>query len=177
MWKKSDEPTAPPRPASTPSPPTSSPRAAKAIATLGPSIVINGDLTGEEDLVIEGRVHGEVRLTKNSVTVGKQGQIRADIRGLRIHVEGEVRGNLYGEEEVVIRASGRVQGNIVAPRVTLENGSKFKGAIDMEPATARSTTPAAEPKKAASSTSAPSGPSGPSKASTSPASASSSKPS
>jgi cytoskeletal protein CcmA (bactofilin family) len=136
--------------------------------------VINGDLTGEEDLVIEGRVQGEVRLTKNSVTVGKQGQIRADIRGLRIHVEGEVRGNLYGEEEVVIRASGRVQGNIVAPRVTLENGSKFKGAIDMEPATARSTTPPAEPKKA---TSAASAPSGPSKAATSPASASSSKPS
>jgi cytoskeletal protein CcmA (bactofilin family) len=131
VWKKSEETPA----TTTPVSPKSSAPASRsgAIATLGPSIVIKGDLTGEEDLVIEGRVEGEIRLTKNSVTVGQNGRVRADIHGKRVHVEGEVRGNLYGDQEIVIRASGRVQGNLVSPRVTLENGSKFKGSIDMEP--------------------------------------------
>ena len=107
------------------------PRATR--AALGPTIFIKGDLTGEEDLIIQGRVEGEVRLKGNNVTVGESGQVKADIHGKSIHIEGQVKGNLYGVQEVVIRASGRVQGNIVSPRVTLENGSKFKGAIDMEP--------------------------------------------
>ena len=131
MWKKSEEPPAPAPPTQPKSP---SPVRQGQIATLGPSIVIKGDLTGEEDLIIEGRVEGEIRLTKNSVTVGQNGRVRADIYGKRVHVEGEVRGNLHGDQEVVIRASGRVQGNLISPRVTLENGSKFKGSIDMEPA-------------------------------------------
>ena len=130
MWKKTDdEPTisAAPRPQSRAAQPA-------AVASLGPSIFIKGDLTGEEDLIIRGRVEGEVRLKDNNVTVGESGKIKADIYGKSIRVEGQVKGNLYGGQEVVIRASGRVQGNIVSPRVTLENGSKFKGAIDMEPA-------------------------------------------
>ncbi|MDH3255662.1 MAG: polymer-forming cytoskeletal protein [Acidobacteriota bacterium] len=131
MWKKSEDS---PVTATSTVPPAAPPARPGAIATLGPSIVIKGDLTGEEDLVIEGRVEGEIRLTKNSVTVGKNGRVKADIYGKRVHVDGEVRGNLYGDQEIVIRASGRVQGNLVSPRVTLENGSKFKGAIDMEPA-------------------------------------------
>jgi cytoskeletal protein CcmA (bactofilin family) len=130
VWKKSEEHPASATPVTPQSP---APARPGAIATLGPSIVIKGDLTGEEDLVIEGRVEGEIRLTKNSVTVGKNGRVRADIHGKRVHVDGEVRGNLYGDQEIVIRASGRVQGNLVSPRVTLENGSKFKGSIDMEP--------------------------------------------
>ena len=60
--------------------------------------------------------------------------MKAAIRGRSIRVEGEVDGNLYGEEEIVIRSSGRVQGNLQAPRVTLENGSSFKGSIDMDAA-------------------------------------------
>ena len=88
----------------------------------------------------------EVRLEKNNVTVGQSGHIKADIYGRSIRVEGAVEGNLYGGEEVVIRASGRVQGNIVSPSVTLENGSKFKGAIDMEPG--GKSAPASSPKPA-----------------------------
>ncbi len=70
------------------------------------------------------------------MTVGKGGRVKADIHGQTIHVEGQVKGNLYGEQEIVIRASGEVEGNIVSPRVTLENGSKFRGNIDMEPKSA-----------------------------------------
>ena len=130
MWKKTDD-----EPTSTVAPPTSSrrPQPTGEVSTLGPTILIKGDLTGEEDLVIRGRLQGEVRLEKNNVTVGQSGKIKADIYGKSIRVEGEVHGNLYGGREVLISASGRVQGNIVSPSVTLENGSKFKGAIDMEP--------------------------------------------
>ncbi len=138
MWRKSEEPAAP---AAQPAPSTPSRRSepSKELATIGPSIAIKGDLTGNEDLVIQGRLKGEVKLKQNNVTVGKSGRVEADIYGRSIRVEGEVNGNLYGEQEVVIRASGRVQGNIVSPRVTLENGSNFKGSIDME---AASTAPA-----------------------------------
>lgn len=130
MWKKTEnEPPVSPAP----QPSGRRPAPAAEVSTLGPSILIKGDLTGEEDLTIRGRLEGEVRLEKNNVTVGQSGHIKADIYGRSIRVEGAVEGNLYGGQEVVIRASGRVQGNIVSPSVTLENGSKFKGAIDMEP--------------------------------------------
>ncbi len=142
MWRKSEEP---PAPAAQPTPSTPARRSepSRETATIGPSIAIKGDLTGNEDLVIQGRLKGEVKLKQNNVTVGKSGRVEADIYGRSIRVEGEVNGNLYGEHEVVIRSSGRVQGNIVSPRVTLENGSNFKGSIDME---ATSTPPAAAKK-------------------------------
>lgn len=104
-------------------------------AVIGPSISIRGDLTGEEDLVIEGRVEGEVVLEKNRVEVGQGGRVKADILAKTIHVLGEVDGNLAGDEEVIIRASGRVVGNISAPRVTLEDGCNFRGSVDMSPRT------------------------------------------
>lgn len=105
-------------------------------ATIGPSISIKGDLTGEEDLLIQGRVEGRVDLKMNSVTVGRNGRVKADIFGKVIGIEGEVIGNLFGQESIVIRQSGNVQGNIASPRVTLEDGCKFKGSIDMEPRSA-----------------------------------------
>ncbi len=103
------------------------------VASLGPSISIKGTLTGEEDLVIEGRLEGEVALHNQSVTIGRSGRVRADVHGSSICVEGEVHGNLFGEKQVIIRQSGKVRGNVTAPRVNLENGAKFKGAIDMQP--------------------------------------------
>ena len=131
MWKKSDEETS----YSTPEPqPATTPRGGRQEqATIGPSIKIDGNLSGEEDLVIQGHVDGEIRLPKNKVTIGSSGRVKADIYGKSIRVDGQVKGNLYGDEDVVVRASGRVQGNIVGPRVTLENGANFKGSIDMEP--------------------------------------------
>ncbi len=100
---------------------------------IGPTINIKGDLVGEEDLLIEGRVDGKVELRHHSVTVGKNGHIKADIFAKTITVEGTVEGNLYGEEQLIVRQSGTVRGNIVSPRVALEDGSNFKGSIDMSP--------------------------------------------
>ena len=147
-WKKPDdspgyphsEPAAavPPRPAAAPAPapaPVAAPEPPRRTerATIGPSIFIKGDLSGEEDLVIEGRVEGKVDLKQNNVTIGKNGKVHADIFGRVVTVEGEVNGNVFAREQAILRQSGAIKGNITAPRVILEDGSRFKGSIDMEP--------------------------------------------
>jgi cytoskeletal protein CcmA (bactofilin family) len=148
VWKK-NEPETPERPPHTPPPTTSRARSGE-LATIGPSISVQGNLTGEEDMLIQGRIEGEIVFKNHNVIVGNNGRVKADIHGRSIRIEGQVMGNVYGDEEVVIRASGQVQGNIVAPRVTLDNGSKFKGSIDMEPARARAKPPLGEQKAPAS---------------------------
>ena len=141
-WKKDDspmyppaEPAAAPRPTPTaaPAPGPDAPRRTSDRATIGPSIFIKGDLSGDEDLVIEGRVEGKVDLKQNNVTVGKNGRVTADVFGRVVMVEGEVDGNVFAQEQAIVRQSGAVRGNITSPRVTLEDGSRFKGSIDMEP--------------------------------------------
>ena len=143
VWKKSDDqpnshpepsPMSPPRtgaPAPAPSA-AEPPRRASERATIGPSIFIKGDLTGDEDLVIEGRVEGKVDLKQNNVTVGRNGRVRADVFGRIVTIEGEVDGNVFAQEQAILRQSGAIRGNIAAPRVILEDGSRFKGSIDME---------------------------------------------
>ena len=104
----------------------------RAAATIGPSIQISGDVTGNEDVRIEGRVEGTINLSDNNLTVGKEGQINATVNARTVFVEGKVEGDLNGVEQVIVHNSGNVRGNIVAPRVTLEDGCKFKGSIDMD---------------------------------------------
>ena len=116
--------------------PTRSAQGAHEPATIGPSIRINGDLTGEEDLIINGQVEGTIHLEKNDLTIGSHGRIKANIHAKGVIVEGERRGDIIGKEQVVIRRTGNMRGNIVAPRVTLEDGAMFKGSIEMEPDTA-----------------------------------------
>ncbi len=100
---------------------------------IGSSIVIKGTVSGDEDLVIQGKVEGTIELGKNEVTVGESGKVAADINAKTVRIDGEVTGDVSGGEKVVISKSGNVRGNIVAPRVTLEDGAVFKGSIDMDP--------------------------------------------
>jgi len=102
-------------------------------AVIGPGIHINGDISGDENLLIEGRVDGKIRLGTHVVEIGKSGRVKADITAKVIKIAGEVRGDLTGTEKVIISRSGNVHGNIVAPRMTLEDGAIFKGSIDMDP--------------------------------------------
>ena len=102
-------------------------------AVIGPGIHINGDITGDENLLIEGRVDGKVRLEGHEVSIGQNGKVKADITAKVIRISGEVRGDLNGMEKVIIARSGNVHGNIVAPRMTLEDGAIFNGSIDMDP--------------------------------------------
>ena len=100
---------------------------------IGPSIKIKGEVTGEEDLLIQGKVEGTITLKDQELSVGESGRVTADISARVIKIEGEVTGDTAGSEKVVIARSGNVRGNIVAPRVTLEDGAIFKGSIDMDP--------------------------------------------
>lgn len=136
MWNRpqqTDDPQSPlPEPVqSNPLPVTKEPAAGRAV--LGPSITIKGDLSGEEDLVIEGQVEGQVTFKNHTVTIGPTGRVQADVSCKTIIVDGQVQGNLFGEELVIIRKSSHVQGNAVASRVHLEDGAIFRGSIDMQP--------------------------------------------
>ena len=102
-------------------------------AVIGPGIHINGDISGDENLLVEGKVDGKIRLGSNHVEIGQSGQVNADIDAKVIKIAGQVRGDVKGTEKVVISSSGNVHGNIVAPRMTLEDGAIFKGSIDMDP--------------------------------------------
>lgn len=101
-------------------------------AIIGPSIHIEGDLRGEEDLIIEGEVKGTIHLSEHSLTVGTKGKIEADVYAHTIVVDGTLEGDLYGAERVAIRKNGHVRGNIISPRVSLEDGGHFKGSVEMD---------------------------------------------
>lgn len=101
-------------------------------AVVGSTIRIQGDLTGDEDLLVHGRVEGTITLKNNQMTVGKDGHVNATVEAKSIQIEGTVDGDLRGKEQVIVTRTGAVHGNIAAPRVTLEDGCRFKGSIDME---------------------------------------------
>jgi|GEM_PF-419309 len=103
-----------------------------AIAVIGPKIRVKGELVGEEDLVIQGQVEGSIDLNSHSLVIGEQGKVTADIIAKKITVHGTVEGDLFGQERISIMASSNVKGNLVADRVTLEDGAKFRGSIDMD---------------------------------------------
>ena len=103
-------------------------------AVIGRSIQINGDLRGDEDLRIEGDVSGTVELKNSALTIGKEGRVKADVYAKSIAVDGETNGDLYATERISVHANARVQGNIIAPKVSIEEGALFKGSIEMDPA-------------------------------------------
>ncbi len=137
MWRKEDDaPLAPTPPAEKESPPrdsrTPNPKVeVQERASIGRSITIIGEVRGEEDLLIQGQVEGSVDLREQSVTVGQDGHVKANINGRIVTVDGEVEGDLQAREQVILRASARVQGDIISPRVVLEDGASFRGLVDM----------------------------------------------
>ncbi len=107
--------------------------AGRDVAVIGGSIQINGDLRGNEDLRIEGDVSGTVRLENSALTIGKGGKVKAGVYAKSIAVDGETKGDLHATECVSIHANAKVQGNIIAPRVSIVEGAHFKGSIEMDP--------------------------------------------
>ena len=101
-------------------------------ANIGPSIQIKGELQGDEDLTIDGRVEGKIELREHNLTIGQNGRIKADLYARNIVIAGEVTGNAFAAERVEIAPSGRLSGDITAPRITIADGAHFKGAVDME---------------------------------------------
>lgn len=121
------------------------------MANIGKSITIKGDLTGDEDLVVEGTVEGKVDLPSNQLTIGANGNVRADVAAKSVVVIGKVAGNVTGTERVEIEASGSVQGDVRAPRLVVKEGAVLNGAVEMGQSrgAAEKPTPAAVPRAAA----------------------------
>src|SRR5512143_1314559 len=149
MWKPSNAPNAPSTPERPQAPaqptqqqstpiepvPVSAPRNAalntQEQATIGKSLVIKGEVTGSESLYIDGRVEGSINLSGNRVTVGRNGVVSANIQAREIVVLGKVRGNLNATDRVDIRNEGSLTGDVVAQRISIEDGAFFKGGIDI----------------------------------------------
>ncbi|MGH7388126.1 MAG: bactofilin family protein [Candidatus Rokuibacteriota bacterium] len=102
------------------------------LASIGKSIVIKGELSGSEDLTIEGQVEGKIELRDHMLTVGSNGRIKAHIAAKAIVVMGQVTGDMTATEKVEIRENGSVEGDITAPRIAIADGSHFRGSIDMQ---------------------------------------------
>ena len=100
--------------------------------TIGKSIVIKGQVSGSENLTIEGNVDGKIELKQHLLTIGLHGRIRAEVFAKSVVVLGEVVGNIKATEKVAIRDDGKVEGDIVAPRVAIAEGAQFRGGIDMQ---------------------------------------------
>ncbi len=154
MFKKDGSETSAPQPRSTQTAGGRTPVRSKGggPAMIGPSITIKGDVSGDEDLVIQGRIEGKVNLAQHNVTIGPEGRVKADVHGRTVVVEGEVEGNLRAQEQIILRHTAKVEGNIAAPRVSLEDGAVFRGGIEMDasgkppkPADEKATVSKAEP--------------------------------
>ncbi len=144
MWKRDESvrPAAPPAttPVAAPSAPAaaapvaSEPRAhlARDMVNIGKSVVIKGELSGSEDLTIEGHVEGRIDLKDNVLTIGPNGKIKAEVFAKSVVVLGEVTGNVTASEKVDIRDNGSVDGDIASPRVAIAEGAHFRGSVDMQ---------------------------------------------
>jgi cytoskeletal protein CcmA (bactofilin family) len=118
-----------------PEPPAATDPGARKVSVLGRTLVFKGELSAEEDLVLQGRVEGSIRHTQ-SVTIGPDGVVIGDIHARAIVIEGTVEGDLHGSASVNVTATANVRGNIVAPRVGIVEGAQFNGSIDMSAASA-----------------------------------------
>jgi cytoskeletal protein CcmA (bactofilin family) len=115
---------------------------------IGQSICIRGELTGDEDLTIEGRVEGKIDLKEHNLTIGPNGRIQAEVTAKSVRVQGEVNGNVAAGEKVELAETGRVVGDIVAPRIVIADGARFKGSVDMSGAPVSSSKSSSKDKQA-----------------------------
>ena len=116
----------------------------KGPVNIGKSVVIKGELTGSEDLTIEGHVEGKIELRQNVLTIGPNGKIKAQVFAKSVIILGEVTGNVTASEKVDLRDNGSVDADIAAPRVAIAEGAHFRGSIDMQRAGSKSESKPAE---------------------------------
>jgi cytoskeletal protein CcmA (bactofilin family) len=116
------------------------------MVNIGKSVVIKGELSGSEDLTIEGQVDGRIDLKGNVLTIGPNGKIKAEIFAKAVVVLGEVTGNVNASEKVDIRDNGSVDGDIASPRVAIAEGAHFRGSVDMQRAGAKAAQQPQQPK-------------------------------
>ncbi len=112
----------------------------KNVSVIGPTLVFKGELSADEDLVIEGHIEGTIAHHKKHLTVGRQGRVKADIHASSVIVEGQLVGDIHSDGIVSLANGSDVVGNIFCTRIVMEEGARFKGAIDMGEASEASKT-------------------------------------
>jgi cytoskeletal protein CcmA (bactofilin family) len=148
---KEKESPPPQKPASPPPPgPAKQPPAAKAsggFTVIGTQIKLTGDISGDEDVEIQGRVEGTINLKKNLV-IATGGSVDAKIHAKNVTIAGKVKGDVTADERVELLASGSLEGNVRAPKIVISEGAHFRGSVDMSssrPDAAKSPEPAKPP--------------------------------
>ncbi|MEE9219691.1 MAG: polymer-forming cytoskeletal protein [Acidobacteriota bacterium] len=134
MWEKKEakgtrQPDPPPTRSRLDTGPASS---GASVVNIGPSIFIKGELSGDEDLTIEGKVEGKIELKNHNLTIGPKGKIQANVSANAVTIKGDVQGNVFAREKVEILNSGRLTGDICSPRIVISDGAHFRGSVDME---------------------------------------------
>jgi len=106
------------------------------VAHIGKSVIIKGELSGSEDLYLDGEVEGSIELKQHSVTIGPNGRAKAKITAKSIVIEGKVDGNIVGSERVEVCSTAVVHGDIATKRIVIAEGGSFRGSVnkDGEPA-------------------------------------------
>jgi len=141
MWKPSQAGTTSPNPTPEPARPAPTAPVAEAPsraqvgtadqATIGKGLFVKGEITGTESLYIDGKVEGSINLPGNRVTIGRNGQVTANVTAREVIVLGKVKGNVSATDRVDIRAEGALSGDVAAARISIEDGAFFKGGIDI----------------------------------------------
>jgi cytoskeletal protein CcmA (bactofilin family) len=132
-------------PAAAPTPrPERAQRAGDQMANIGKSITIKGDLSGNEDLQIDGSVEGRIDLPNNQLTIGSEGRVKAEVHAKSVVVIGHVTGNLSAADRIQVEATGIVDGDVKAPRLVIEEGAMLNGAVEMTSG-AKATTASVQP--------------------------------
>jgi cytoskeletal protein CcmA (bactofilin family) len=164
FWKRKEEPPAAPlkeepQPVSNPvkevTPVSTSPQERKfepapqeisrgAVAHIGKSVVVKGELSGSEDLYIDGQVEGTIELREHNLTIGPHGRVQANVTAKEVVLHGTLKGNVRAVDRVEIRKSGALIGDVVAARVMIEDGASIKGSVDIQKPAETSRTPEAK---------------------------------
>jgi cytoskeletal protein CcmA (bactofilin family) len=113
-------------------------------ATIGKSLIIKGEVSGSESLYIDGKIEGAINLPGNRVTIGRNGQVAANIMAREVVVLGKVRGNVHASDRIDIRSEGSLTGDVIAARISIEDGAFFKGGIDIRKPGAGDAKPVAQ---------------------------------
>ena len=120
-----------PAPASYSAPAVSAPATRSSASVIGSGLKIQGEITGDSDLVIEGEAHGRIRMVNGRVTVAANGRVNADIEAVEITVEGSVQGGLKASDRVRLGPTSQVQGSVMTPRIAIEDGARLRGKVEM----------------------------------------------
>ncbi len=100
-------------------------------SVIGPTLKFKGELSANEDLIIEGEIEGTIAHQDKNLTVGKEGRVKADINARTVEIYGRVEGDIHGEDVVKLAKSADVKGNIYCARIVMDDGAQFSGSIEM----------------------------------------------